>query len=302
MELRHLEYFVAVAEERSFTRAAIRLHVVQSGVSSVIGALERELGTRLLIRTSTYVELSDAGAAVLPRARATLEAARAVQDAVGEVDGRIRGVLRIGTLTHVSVVDVAERLGDYHRRHPEVAIRLVTSASGSTGLCLAIADGSLDVAFVSMPSRLPAGVQLRELASGLIDVVVPAGHPLAHRTTVALHEIAGEPFIDFPIGYGNRTVADRAFAAAGLDREVSIEITDIAAGAGYVRQGLGVALLPGFIVPDDRDLARLRVADADLRWPLALATSRTRRLSAAARALLDLVVEHTATALHGGST
>jgi DNA-binding transcriptional LysR family regulator len=93
VELRHLEYFVAVADERSFTRAAEQLHVVQSGVSSGVKALERELGTALLERTSRRVTLTSAGTALLPKARSALDAARDARDAVDAVRGGLRGVL-----------------------------------------------------------------------------------------------------------------------------------------------------------------------------------------------------------------
>src|SRR3954464_8330413 len=121
MELRHFEYFVAVAEERSFTRAAARLHVVQSGVSAVIKSLERELGADLLERTSKRVALTDAGEALLPRARAALEAAQAARDAVGEVRGGLRGTLRIGILNSVAELDIPGLLGTFHRTYPGVA-------------------------------------------------------------------------------------------------------------------------------------------------------------------------------------
>ncbi|MFD0788599.1 LysR family transcriptional regulator, partial [Micromonospora azadirachtae] len=80
MELRHLEYFVAVAAERSFTRAANRLHVVQSAVSAAISSLERELGSTLFERSAQRVDLTEAGEALLPQARATLDAAQAARD------------------------------------------------------------------------------------------------------------------------------------------------------------------------------------------------------------------------------
>jgi DNA-binding transcriptional LysR family regulator len=116
MELRHLEYFVAVAEERNFTRAAARVHIVQSAISSAIKSLERELGTPLLERTSRRVLLTDAGTVFLPKARATLDAARDARDAVDEVRGGLRGMIRIGTMTSVSLVDVPALLGRYHQR------------------------------------------------------------------------------------------------------------------------------------------------------------------------------------------
>ncbi|WP_329138811.1 LysR substrate-binding domain-containing protein [Streptomyces sp. NBC_01476] len=288
MELRQLEYFVAVAEELNFTRAAERLHVVQSGVSATLKALERELGVPLLDRSSRRVALTDAGAALLPKARAALDAVEDARDAVGEVAGGLRGTLRIGTLTSIAVIDLPALLGRYHRLHPRVALRLTAAPSGSGGLAAALAEGALDLAFVSLPGQPPAGVRLRELASAPMDLVVPAGHRLAERTSVALTELAGEWFVDFPAGYGNRTVTDRAFAAAGLDRQVAIEITDIATAAAFVRQGLGIALLPRFIVPRRDDVRQLTVTGADLRWPLSLAVSRNRRLGAAAQALVAM--------------
>jgi DNA-binding transcriptional LysR family regulator len=289
VELRHLEYFIAVAEERNFTRAAERLHVVQSGVSAVIKALERDLGAQLLERDSKRVELTDAGRALLPKARAALDAAQDARDAVGEVEGGLRGTLRIGTLISVALVDVPALLGAYHRRHPGVMIMLRAAPSGSEGLVAALADGSLDLAFVSLPSQAPAGIRVRELASAPLDLVVPADHRLADREEVALADIAGEMFVDFPVGYGNRAVTDRAFASAGLHRQVSVEITDIAAGAAYVRHGLGVALLPRFVIRRRKDLRRLAVTGADLNWPLGLAMSQTRRPSAAARAMIEMI-------------
>src|ERR1700748_2008553 len=97
MELRHLEYFLAVADTRSFTRAAQRLHVVQSGVSATIKALERELGSALFTRSSQEVALTPAGRAFLPRARETLESARAAVDAVQQTQDTLYGTVTVGT-------------------------------------------------------------------------------------------------------------------------------------------------------------------------------------------------------------
>ncbi|WP_250036253.1 LysR family transcriptional regulator [Paractinoplanes maris] len=292
LELRHFEYFVAVAEERNFTRAAARLHVVQSGVSAVIKAMERELGARLLDRTSKRVELTDAGEALLPRARAALEAVREARDAVDEVRGGLRGTVRIGTLTSVGLIDVPALLGAFHRLHPDVGLRLHVSPRGSDGLLTWLADGLLDLAIVSAPGRPPAGLRVRPVGSRRLELVLPAGHRLAGAATVRIADLAGESFVDFPAGYGNRTVVDKAFADAGVQRHVAIEVTDIANGAGFVREGLGVAILPPFVVPDDRTgLVLKSVADADLEWPLGLAVSALRRPSAAARALLALIDE-----------
>ncbi|MFF5231621.1 LysR family transcriptional regulator [Dactylosporangium sp. NPDC000521] len=332
MELRHLVYFVTVAEERNFSRAAQRLRVVQSGVSAAIRALERELGTALFERTSQRVALTDAGTALLPAARATIDAAQAARDAVDEVRGGLRGALRIGTLISVGFVDLPGLLGQFRAEHPGVDLRLRAAPSGSAGLARSLLDGELDVAFVSLAGRPPAGLSVRVLVADPIVAVLPAGHRLAGRAatdpagrasvsaagtasvsaagrasesaagrasesaagraSVSLADLADEPFVDSPPGYGNRTEVDRGFAAAGLQRRVALEVADIGTVADYVRNGLGVALIPRFAVGSGDGLVTLPVAGARLRWTFSVATASARRPSAAVRALLDMLDAH----------
>ncbi|MGV9213913.1 LysR family transcriptional regulator [Micromonospora sp. RB23] len=291
MELRQLEYFVAVAEEQNFTRAAARLHVVQSAVSAAVKTLERELGAPLLDRNSKRVLLTDAGAALLPRARIALDAARDARDAVAEVHGGLRGTLRIGTMTSFRLLRLPALLGEFHRRHPGVLLHTGVAPSGSQGLIDALIDRRLDLAFVAPPGAPPAGIHLTEVARSVIDLVVPDDHALAASGAVALRDLAGLDFIDSPIGYGNRAVTDRAFATAGLSRRVTIEIPDIATGVDYVRHGLGIALLPRFVVADAPGVRTLTVTDVDLDWIASLATPVDRPLGVAARALIALTGE-----------
>lgn len=290
MELRHLEYFVAVAEERSFTVAAARLHVVQSAVSAGVKALERELAERLLDRSPRRVGLTDAGAALLPKAQATLDAARDARDVVAEVRGGLHGTVRVGTMTSVGLLDVPSLLGEFHRRHPGVLLRLTAAPSGSRGLVDALIERRLDLAFVSLPGQPPPQLQLTELARIPMVLVLPVDHPLASSTAqVSITDLADLDFIDSPIGYGNRGVADRAFESAGVRRRVSIEITDIATATAYVRNGLGVALLPRFAIGSEAGVVAVPVANAELEWPLSLASPKDRALSSATRALLELI-------------
>jgi DNA-binding transcriptional LysR family regulator len=289
VELRQLEYFVAVAEERSFTAAAVRLHVVQSAVSAGVKALERELASKLLDRTPRRVDLTDAGAALLPKAQATLDAARDARDVVAEVGGGLRGTVRVGTMTSVGLLDVPVVLGEFHRRHPGVLLRLTAAGSGSKGLVDALIERRLDLAFVSMPGRPPPQVRLTELARTPMVLVLPLDHPLAGRRRVSLTDLADLDFIDSPVGYGNRAVADRAFEAAGVRRRVSIEITDVATATTFVRNGLGIALLPRFAIGVDDEVVALPVTGADLDWPMSLATPKDRAPSSATNALIELI-------------
>src|ERR1700754_2240817 len=291
MELRHLEYFVAVAEERNFTRAAARLHVVQSGVSAVIKSLERELGAELLERNSKRVALTNAGEALLPRARAALDAVRDARDAVDEVSGGLRGTIRIGTLTSITLVNIPAVMGEFHRLHPGVVLQLTVSPRGSIGLIDAVRDGALDLAFASVPGRPPAGIHVRQLFSEKMGLAVPLGHRLADVEEVTLADLDGEWFIDFPHGYGNRTVVDQALAAAGVQRHVAIEVTDVGEAADFVREGLGLTLLPEFVIRNRSGVVLKTVIDADLEWPLGVVTSSVRPPSAAARSLAALIGE-----------
>jgi DNA-binding transcriptional LysR family regulator len=163
-------------------------------------------------------------------------------------------------------------------------------------LVSALADGRLDLAFVSLPGHPPTTVHLRTLTSTPLDLVIPHDHRFARRNDVAITELADESFIDFPLGYGNRAVTDRAFTTAGIRRHLTIEITDIAAGTDFVRHRLGVALLPRAVIPIADDLVTLPVTGADLEWPIALATPAGRTAGATAHAFAQLVVRHLADA------
>lgn len=299
MELRHLECFLAVADTRSFTGAAKRLHVVQSGVSATIKALERELGTELFVRGPAGVALSPAGEALRPHARTTLDAARAAKDAVSAARGTVRGTVTVGTLTSVSVIDVPTVLAELHARHPEVVVHLRAASAGSAGLAAQLREGDLDVAFLVFTGPPPADLHTRLVASVPLLLVVPEDHPLARRKAVSLPELAGMSFVDGPPGYGNRTVVDNAFAAGGVERTVAVEVADIGTAAICIRKGLGIGFLSWSILEgiDSSGLVSVRITGHDLQWRLYVATSANRQASAATRALLALIEE-----VAGGAT
>ncbi len=293
MELRHLEYFLAVADTRSFSRAGKRLHVVQSGVSATIKALERELGAELFVRGPAGVTLTPAGEELRSGARATLDAARAAKDAVNATRGAVRGTVTVGTLTSISVIDLPNLLTELHARHPEVRIHLRAASAGTTGLTRQLRDGDLDVAFLAFIGVPPADLHTRLIAEITLLLVVPVDHALAQRDSVTLTDLAGMSFVDGPPGYGNRTVVDTAFAAAGVERTVALEVSDIGTAATYIRNGLGIGFLSWTMLDgsDDAGLVTVPVSDCDLTWRLYVATSATRPPSAATRALLALIGE-----------
>jgi DNA-binding transcriptional LysR family regulator len=288
MELRQLTHFVAVAEDNSFTKAARRLHLSQSALSISIRALEHDLGARLFERTRREVTLSDAGRALLPEARRILADVNVARAAVGDVGHGLRGTVRIGLMQALPLVDVAEILTRYHRERPLVEICPRPAEGGSSALADAVRAGDLDVAFVSLPGGPHPGLTLTPLAAEPVRLIVRPDHPLASRTSVHIRELAGERFVDFPVGFGTRRVVDHEFAKAGVEHKVVVEVPDLSTLAELVRAGLGVATLPLSLVPGRGRLAVIDIDPAPT-FEVALAVPSDRRPKATTQAFLDLI-------------
>lgn len=288
-----MEYFLAVADNLSFTGASKRLHVVQSGVSATIRALERELGTDLFVRSPAGVRLTPAGEELRPHARATLDAAHAAKDAVNATRGAVRGTVTIGILTSINVIDLPAILVELHGRHPDVQVRLRAARAGTTGLARQLRDGLLDIAFLVFTGAPPPDLHARLVAAVPLHLVVPADHPLAGQKSVRLVELAGMSFVDAPPGYGTRIVIDNAFAAAGVERTVTLEVADLGTAGAYIRNGLGIGFLSWSILDeiDDAGLVTVPIADHELIWRLYVTTLGNRLPNAAVRALLTLIEE-----------
>ncbi|BEP15078.1 LysR family transcriptional regulator [Acidothermaceae bacterium B102] len=288
MELRHLEHFVAVAEERSFTRAAARIHLVQSALSVSVRSLERELDARLFDRTTHHVELTDAGQALLVEARRTLHAAEAAKDAVASVRGGVRGTLRIGVMHSLGIVDLAGMLTRYRQTWPDVTIHPRTSAEGSVGLTRSVVDGGLDLAFASLTSAPLAGCVATTMASEPLLLACPPGHALGRRGSVSLEQLGGATFVDFPVGWGARSSIDQLFADAGLSRDVTMEVGDVPTVAELVRAGLGFAFMARSMVPVGLDLELRRVTPS-AAFNVSLVAPANRPQTRAALAFQEIV-------------
>lgn len=286
MDLRHMEVFLAVAEERSFTRAARRLHQVQSGVSATVRALERDLGVDLFVRSSRSVELSDAGAAFLPAAQDALAAAQAARDSVAGVTGRLGGAVRIAIATAVDITDFPRRLGTFHQAHPAVTLTVVSTTRGNDGVMAALAEREIDVALLT-PTTWPSTIAVHEIARAAVSVILPAGHPLCGRARISLAELAGADFVDLPAGYGGRMINDAAFSSAGVGRRVALEVVDLHSASEYVREGLGIGLFPAAGLEDPGLVAR--PLDGEVQWPVAVATATERAPRAATKALSEVL-------------
>ena len=295
MELRHLRYFVAVADTLSFTEAAADCAVAQSALSQQIARMEKYVGAALFTRSSRHVRLTEAGAVLLPWARRLLaEAEQAMQD-VEALSGLRRGRLRLGVIQSVGgALDLAAVLGEYRARHPGIALSI--GYDTSEALLTAVQDGGLDLALVGLgPERIPPGLGHRVLHEDRLVAVVSDRHRLAAdpRRHVDLAELSGDELIWFAKGTGLRSAVEAACARAGLTPRQDLEIGLVSEMVRLAEHGVGVAVVPASAVtapanPPPAAGRVLRLTDPQAVHRVLLVHPAD-RLSAAAAALVELI-------------
>ncbi|MCE0762120.1 LysR family transcriptional regulator [Pseudonocardia kujensis] len=236
MELRHLQYLVAVVEEGTVTAAATRLHVAQPGVSAQLRQLERELGEPLLTRTSRGVTPTAAGEAVLPYARAALAAVEGAHLAVDELKGLVRGRVAVGMAPSLAATDLPDLLAEFRRAHPAVEISLREGTSDA--LLAQLVAGELDLVWAGISGAPPAGVATRTITD---QAVVAVG---VEADEMGLDELLERPVMCMSPGTGPRGAFDAACAAAGVRPAIAFEAGDPLLLARLAARGLGVAVLP----------------------------------------------------------
>ena len=245
MELRHLKYFLAVAEQRSFSRAAQLLHVSQSAIGEQISDLEAEIGVRLLERGARQTTLTDSGAVFLTHARRVLEESR---NAVAEAQRAERGetgVLRIGFFAGGVGEGFPELIRSFRKLHPRVELSLLEMISGEQWP--ALIEGRIDIGF----TRTPEPQYRRDLKSETVQTdpivaILPATHPKASSKRLDLKDLAKEPFV-----LSSRDVSPSVFdkvielcGDAGFSPKIASISTVWSSVILLVRSGEGVALLP----------------------------------------------------------
>ena len=247
MELRHLRYFVAVAEELHFARAAARLHIAQPPLSQQIKALEDELGVRLFDRSNRRVRATDAGAAFLIEARRTLASAeRAIDAARRAARGEI-GRLAIGYVASVAYQLLPAIVRTFRRRAPDVTLVLEEMSSAEQGR--AIAAGTLDIGFVRRPPAIDPGLDGTVVRREPIVLALPRAHPLAALRVLRLGDLRREPFIVFP-ARPRPSWADVTLdlcRSAGFEPRVVQEAVEMVSALSLVAAGIGIALVPGAV-------------------------------------------------------
>jgi DNA-binding transcriptional LysR family regulator len=269
MELRQLEYLVAVAEEANFTRAAERVHISQSGVSAQIRQLERELGVELIDRSGRVATLTQAGRSAIAHARSALASADAVRDAVNDIAALVRGRLSVGMLPACTVKPLFEALATFHQDYPGVEITLAEDSADR--LVDAVRTGVIDLALVATALSRPDDVDGLTIASDRLVAIFPSGHPLARRGGCRLVDVCAHPIVCMPPGAGIRTALDLACAAQRIRPTISLVATAPTAITTLAERGLGVGILSeSSIGATGPSLQRRVLKDADVTVVLSL--------------------------------
>jgi DNA-binding transcriptional LysR family regulator len=290
MELRHIRYFLAVAEERNFTRAAAKLGIGQPPLSQQIRDLENEIGATLFHRVPHGAELTEAGTAFLPEARAALASAEKAKLAAQRATRGETGRLALGfTASSAFNTAVSGTIRRFRGQWPEVGLSL--TEMNSNWLMEKLMREEIDVAFIRPGLEDPKDVRLKRLADEPMLIALPAHHQLARRSKVPLSALAGEPFILFPRTVGLSLYDDivRGCRDAGFELVVTQEAPQIPSVVNLVAADLGVSIVPASIAHLALDGVAYRAIEGPpLVARLALAMLKAQRSRVAAN-LMSLI-------------
>lgn len=300
MTLTQLTYFVAVADVRSFTRAATLTGVAQPTLSRQLRALEDEMGAPLVDRGGRDgLVLTPAGEAMLPLARRMLADAETARTAVADIVGLRQGRVRIGATPSLCIGVLADVLRVFHEQHPE--IRLELSESGSQPLVKSLGRSELDVALVIVPaSGIDPGLHTTPILRERLSIASPASAgPLSSRGSLSVVDLARRPMVVPRKGYDVRESTVKAFAAAGVTPRFAVEGGEMDAVLRLVEAGTGVAVVPDLVFAGRPRLLRTVLTPALYRT-VALARRADLTPTHAVRAFRDTLLGFLAELSAGG--
>lgn len=291
METSQLSYLIAVVEERSFTRAAERMQVAQSAVSSAIGRLERELGATLFDRGWREVNATSAGDVVYRHALTVSGCLQNIRDELAAVELGLSGSVSVGVVLSTGDLDLPATVCAFQQSHPRVEVRLVPIPGPAQTRLEPVQDGRIDLALVPVTHPVSDAVHFTPITHVQLSLACRADDELSTRTAVPVAEIADRPFIDFPRGWGNRSVTEELFAHHGLRRRIAVEVPDVYTALALVRVGAGVAFIPAeHVAAAGPDVVAVSLADEPPRIVLGIVRSSIRPATAAAQRFHDLLI------------
>jgi DNA-binding transcriptional LysR family regulator len=292
VQLHQLTYALAVADERSFTRAADRLHLAQPSLSRQVRLLEHELGVVLFNRGPGQgsVTLTPDGQALLPFMQRVLADVEATGAEARALSGMVRGRLAVGATPSLVTSVLAPALVAFHGHHPGIVLSVVEA--GSHQLVPQVAAGEVDLALVVLPAIDPL-VTTTPLFDDPLVLALPPDHRLARRRTVRVRELDGLDLVMFREGYDLRDVTLSACTDAGVEPRLVSEGGEMAGVLSFVAAGLGAAVVPAIAMPTDGTLVGVPFSRPTLSRTIGLAQRGDRALARPARALAQqLLARH----------
>lgn len=285
MELYQLGYFIEIARQRSFTRAAERLHMAQPALSQQMRNLESELGTALFIRGRKEIQLTAAGKAFLPRAEALLTQAEAAKAIVSDVAQLRGGKLIIAAIPSVSACLLPEVIRSFSRKHEQVELQLIEDSSERVSEN--VESGLADIGFLQLPASKSA-FETRTIISEPFVLLVAKSHPLVKQKEVALKQLAAESFI-FYKGRARDTALE-ACRKAGFEPQIACESGELETVRALVAAGLGLAVVPQLAAGNlPKTIQAITIREPKMQRQIAAVWQKGSVLSPAAQALLELV-------------
>jgi LysR family transcriptional regulator, cyn operon transcriptional activator len=292
MLLRHIRYFLAVAEHRNFTRAAEALHVSQPTLSQQIRQLEDTLSVQLLDRSGRAIELTDAGAAYVRYAQRALQDLEAGKRAIHDVQELSRGSLRLAMTPTFTAYLIGPLLQQYHQRYPNITLDIREMPQERMEALLN--DDALDVGIAFSDTHSP-DIETQVLFVEALAMVVGKAHPYAkRRAALSLREFERESLVLLNEAFATRHYIDRYCRQHGVAPRIAMEVNSISAIIELVRRSTLATLLPAAIAREHDDLCLVELKQALPRRTAALLLRHGAYRSAAARAFVALALEKAA--------
>ncbi len=285
MELHHLRYFEAVARHGHVTRAAKELHIAQPSLSKQIQTLEADLGVALFNRVGRRIEVTDAGALLLPYARRVLRDVADARAALQQRADLAHGRVSIGAPPTVGTHLLPQALADFNAQYQGIELEL--HEAGGSRLVALLAEGTVDLAVVPLPV---ANVSVAELLTEELVIAVGPNHRLAQQLEVAANELADEGFILFPVGYELRDRTLQLCRQAGFEPRIVLDGAEMDTVLRLAAVGLGIALVPQLALQGVPELTGIHVRDLRVARTLGLIWHQERQLSPAAAALQQFLI------------
>lgn len=287
MEIRQLQFFVAIAKLRNFTKAAEALHIAQPAVSMAIHKLEDELDSTLFNRSNRQVSLTAEGEIFLAHAQRILADLKTASLEMANLSGLHKGEVRLGIPPMMSTYFFPGLIREFKERYPQLQVEV--SGEGAGSIQRKIHQGELDMGVIA-GGQVPDTLEVRFILREEVVACLPPGHSFAGRDAITLAEFAAQPLIMFKQGYYQREMLLELFRDLP-DREpdVVFETNLFSLVKSLVKQGLGVATLLRMVTVDDADLCTLSFAPP-LHLDLMLAWKKGAALSHANRAFVDFLM------------